>query len=281
MSDPQIIPFQNDHLGDAVRLSAGEGWPHRPDDWALVAAISRPFVARDGDRIVGTAFCTPYGEDVAMLNMIIVDATMRGRGLGRLLVETIIAEAGEREMRLVATEAGRPLYAKLGFVEGDSILQYNGEIGGIDRPAGCEDAGLQDWPAIIELDRVAFGGDRHSLFDRLQAHGKTVVMRERDGRISGFAVCRRFGRGFVVGPVVAQNLKAAQSLIATHLAGLAGSFVRIDTFATTGLASWLADKGLAHIGGGVAMTCGASAQPSPSSACRDVRTFALAAQSLG
>ena len=281
MPNPEILPFQDRHLPDAVRLSAQEGWPHKADDWALVAAISHAFVACEGEKTVGTAFCTPFGDDVAMINMIIVDATMRGRGLGRRLVERVMAEAGEREMRLTATEAGLPLYAKLGFVEDGQILQHQGKIAAIAAPEGVEDAAPGDWPAIVELDGAATGADRSSLFERLQAVGKAVVTRGAEGRVAGFAICRPFGRGYVVGPAAAADVHTAEGLIAAHLHRHQGSFVRVDTTAESGIAPWLAAQGLAHAGGGVAMTCRSKARGPLSPLRNEIRTFALAAQALG
>ncbi|MBP0616356.1 GNAT family N-acetyltransferase [Jiella mangrovi] len=281
MPDLQILPFQDGHLPEAVRLSADEGWPHRPEDWALIAEISRPFVACEGDRIVGTAFCTLFGDDVAMINMIIVDAAMRGRGLGRRLMETVMAEAGKRELRLTATAAGLPLYAKLGFVENGQILQHQGEIGAVAAPEGVEDAMPDDFEAIVKLDRAATGADRISLFERLRALGETVVTRGPEGRVSGFAICRPFGRGFVIGPVAASEPGTARRLIAAHLHRHPGRFLRVDTPAESGLAPFLADHGLAHAGGGTAMALGAEARAPQSSPSTKLRAFALAAQALG
>ncbi|MCB8840355.1 GNAT family N-acetyltransferase [Aurantimonas sp. VKM B-3413] len=278
MSDIQILPFTTGHLESAVALSRNEGWPHRAEDWALVAEISKAFVAAEGGRVVGTAFCTPFGSDLAMLDMIIVDGAMRGRGLGRRLVERVMAEAGDRSLRLVATEAGLPLYAKLGFVEDEQILQHQGEAAAVLRPQGVTEVASDDWPAIVELDRTAFGGDRTLLFEHLQAVGEAVVMRGEAGRIAGFAICRPFGRGFVVGPVVAPDAEAAKRLIAAYLHRHAGSFVRVDVPASSGLAPWLAENGLAHVGGGMKM---ASPVPRSAPSSNVVQTFALASQALG
>lgn len=42
-------------------------------------------------------------------------------------------------------------------------------------------------------------------------------------------MCREFGRGHVVGPIVASNDHDAIHLTAVHLKDLAGEFARVDT----------------------------------------------------
>ena len=56
--------------------------------------------------MVATTLLTPYGDDAATINMVVVDASMRGRGLGRSLMEEALAKAGERTCYLMATQEG-------------------------------------------------------------------------------------------------------------------------------------------------------------------------------
>jgi hypothetical protein len=48
-------------------------------------------------------------------------------------------------------------------------------------------------------------------------------------------MCREFGRGQVVGPLVAQNDQDAIHLTAAHLKNLTGQFVRVDTREKNGI----------------------------------------------
>lgn len=110
-----IQSFQPDHLDAAVELSRQAGWPHRKEDWALVLSISNGFVALENGRVVGTAMATLLGDGCATVNMVIVDEAMRGRGLGRRLMDAAIGATEKRECRLVATADGLPLYQKNGL----------------------------------------------------------------------------------------------------------------------------------------------------------------------
>lgn len=277
-----ILPMAAAHLPGALRLSQAEKWPHRIEDWSLILNLSKGLVAIDNDEIVATALTTPFGS-VATLNMIIVAERMRGRGLGRKMMVSVMRLIEPREWRLVATQDGLPLYEKLGFRETGRILQHQGIV---QAPADAEQlampgadglgmASLEDLPILVQLDERATGMGRTSLVSELLRVGKILAIRE-EGRIVAFAAVRPFGRGEVVGPVVAADAGHAHRLLGHILAERAGKFVRVDTEASTGLAPWLSERGLAHAGGGIAMRLG---PPVPDSG--PPYTFALAAQALG
>lgn len=280
MSEISLAPFVDAHLESAVVLSRQAGWPHRQEDWALLAQLSTGVVALDGSRVVGTAFCTPFGSQVATLNMIIVDEDMRGRGLGRQLMQAVMQAAGSRQMRLIATAEGLPLYEKLGFVRTGEIVQHQGTVTPQASQAGISWATPEDWAAVLALDLAASGLDRAGLFDLLFAQGRVAVRRSGE-TLTGFAVCRDFGRGKVIGPVVAQDAETAQALILFQAQAQIeidpDSLVRVDTPAASGLAPWLHELGMAHVGGGIAMRYGATDLPTHS----DFHIFALTNQALG
>ncbi len=266
----RITAFSEPHLEDALRLSQQVGWPHRRADWELVAALSNGVVARDGDRVVGTAFCTVFGDQAA-LNMIIVDAQMRGQGIGRKLMQAIIALAGGRRMALVATQDGLPLYEKLGFRAVGEVGQYQGPLARVPDPDdSVRCGGLADLDAMAAMDRDASGQDRCALLQRIAGSGSFFLSDQ------GFAMRRRFGRGKVVGPVIARDSAGAVALLTTALQGLGGAFLRVDTDPARGLVPLLEDLGLTYAGGGIAMRHGPDAG-TPT----DFTTYALASQALG
>ncbi|WP_349291512.1 hypothetical protein [Nitratireductor mangrovi] len=57
----------------------------------------------------------------------------------------------------------------------------------------------------------------------------TISILTHGGEIVGYSMRREFGRGFVIGPVVARNHQDAVHLTAVHLRKLQGRFVRVDT----------------------------------------------------
>ena len=266
--------FAPAHLDGAVRLSREAGWPHRAQDWRFNLDLGRGVVAVSQGEVVGTALAIPFGA-VAMTSMIIVDRRLRGRGLGRGLVERAMTLAAPDEWRLVATPEGLPLYEGLGFVAlGRTVLQQ-GPAGPVAAPEGVAWAEAADEADIAAVDAVAFGADRRRLVAALMACGRLAVIRE-DGAIAGYAALRAFGQGEVAGPVVARDAAAARQLLTFLFAARPGRLLRVDTPSDSGLGPWLAECGMTPLSEGIVMRRGAA--PAKLSA---VATFALAAQALG
>jgi predicted N-acetyltransferase YhbS len=272
-----LAAFGPQHLEGAYLLSQQANWPHRLEDWQIALALSTGFaaVADRSNRVVGTVLVTPYRDDAATINMVIVEKASRGRGLGRKLMDAALVLAGNRTLRLVATDEGVPLYTKLGFETTGEITQHQGFVRSITIPTGIREARPTDLPAITELDRIAYGADRASLISHLATIGSFAVL-ERAGGLAGFSAIRPFGRGEVIGPVVASETEDAKALIAHFLTPRAGAFVRLDTDTTTELGPWLAEQSLAHVGGGIAMR-----RPVVAASVPPFTTFALASQALG
>lgn len=273
----ELQDFGPGHIEGAVALSGQENWPHRPQDWHMALQLSSGAVALDDQgRVTGTILVTPYGMDCAMINMVIVDKRARGKGLGRKLMEQAFILAGGRPLRLVATTDGMALYEKLGFVPSGTILQHQGKVAELGAPNGVEAAVANDLPDIKEVDRDAYGADRQALIDALAERGQFAVIR-RNGALEAYAAIRPFGRGEVIGPVIAGSAEDAKALISFFASTRSSAFLRVDTDSRTGIADWLTEIGLAHVGGGVAMNRPArkaSEQARP-------KVYALANQALG
>lgn len=275
MNTPTLCSFGERHIPGAHALSQSVQWPHRPEDWALFLSLSQGAVALEGDRVIATALVTPFGQ-VATANMIIVDAPHRGAGLGRRVMQAAIELAQPREWRLIATKDGLPMYERMGFVAYGEIVQHQG-MATPEAPAGAlpDSATMTDLEALVALDTQATGMERAALYTTLLQLGGVHVLRE-GGSITALAALRDFGRGKVLGPVLARDQGDARALMAPLIASCAGRFLRVDAPVTSGLAPWFAAQGLAHAGGGVQMRLG---PPTPVSGPQQV--FALAAQALG
>lgn len=270
-SSLDIRPFGAEHIPGALALSRQTSWPHRAEDWALGLAVSQGVVAMDRDRVVGTASCSRFGT-VALLHMIIVDEAMRGKGLGRRLMAAVMAFGDGAEMRLCATREGQPLYENLGFRATHQILQHQGIAQTADPELRVWNGAVDDIACLADMDCAACGMERLGLLERIAAQGEVLLADD------GFALLRKFGRGHVVGPVVAKEDRTARALIAEAARRRAGNFLRIDLPEAAGLSEFVEALGLDPVGGGTAMV---RAPVSAPATAEEYTTYALVSQALG
>ena len=266
------------HLPQALALSQALQWPYRLEDWAFAVALGRGFAVEIDARLAGTALWWPYGQDHASAGMIIVAADAQRMGIGRTLMDAVLADAAGRSMILNSTREGFSLYKSLGFVESGQVHQHQAVLTQAPAPdpgSATRPFRAADLEAIRRLDHAASGMERGALIDALFGIGEVRVV-ERDGVVCGYGCARTWGRGVVIGPVVAETAAEARGLIAALAAPHAGRFVRLDVTSACGLSPWLEAIGLPQVDEVVAMTRG---EPPRSSG--QVTLFALASQSLG
>jgi hypothetical protein len=133
-----------------------------------------------------------------------------------------------------------------------------------------------DLPALRALDAASRGMPRDALIDELFRDADATVVLDHEGSACGMAMLRRFGRGHVIGPVVAPDAEGAKALIA-HLSGLnAGRFTRVDVDFDTGLAEWLETLGLLRVDAPTTMLRGPALAGAPGA-----RFYATVTQALG
>ena len=272
--------MQADDLGAAHALSLEVHWPHRLADWQLVFELGQGIVAERDGELVGAAMSWLWGPGHATLGLVIVDPRCRGRRIGFRMMQALLALLSGRSIWLNATQAGRGLYERLGFVRVGEVRQHQGTALSAPLVALAEGWRLRpsdhnDQASLIKLDALGRGMPRDHLLTGLLTQADTVVLDYAD-QARGFAMLRRFGRGLVIGPVVAPDAAGAMALIA-YLVGLsAGKFVRIDVDFDGGLTEWLESLGLLRVDMATEMLRGSI--PAGEAV---VRRFALVTQALG
>lgn len=277
-ASPPIRTLSADDLAQAHGLTQAVRWPHRVEDWRFALAMGEGFAVADGTRLLGTAMSWAFGPERGCFGLLIVAADQQGRGLGARLMGAALDALGPRAVQLHATPDGVSLYRRLGFADAGAIRQHQGVVGSIapaPLPAGMRlrPGETADLAALAMLDEAATAMQRGRVLSALHGAAETVVL-ERDGAALGFAMLRAFGRGEVIGPVVAPDAAAAWALVAHLLARRPGAFVRID-ITDFALSPFLAQAGLACVDEAPRMVRGT---PPPHGA---VRSYALVSQALG
>jgi GNAT superfamily N-acetyltransferase len=272
-------PMNENDLPAAHALSQAVRWPHRLEDWEFVYRLGTGFVAEVDGAVVGTGLLWKQGDQHGSLGMIIVSSQHQGKGIGRKLMNLVLEELGARCIVLNATAAGQPLYESLGFKATGTLHQHQGTMALVAPPAltpgeTVRAAQAGDMAKMIELANRGSGMGRDELLKQLLAEGAGAVL-ERDGEMIGFSTIRRFGRGQVIGPLVAPDSERAKALIAFWSGAFADSFVRLDVTGSSGLGDWLAQAGLAQVDTAVIMARnGVPAQD------HEVQQFAIISQAL-
>ena len=274
----EAVRLTADHLAQALALSQAIHWPYRAEDWAFALNLGRGYGIETDGRLVGTALWWPYGTDFASLGMIIVAEDAQRQGIGARLMNAMLADAAGRNIVLNSTQEGELLYTRLGFKPYGAVHQYQAVLGqapAIETSSPIRATTPDDRAALQALDQRAAGMDRTALLNALHPMADFIVT-EHDGQISGYACVRRWGRGVVIGPVIARDAADAKALIATLAARHVGDFVRIDVTRASGLSAWIEAIGLPQVGEVTTMALGSPPKGSP-----DATLFALSNQSLG
>ncbi len=241
LTDRNGVPFPPiRRLGPAdlkhcVALSIDRGWAPEQAKWALLLAAAEGFgvdAPGGGGRLAGAVVLARYAPDLASAGMMLVAGRYARLGLGSALMTHLLAAAGDATVTLFATDAGKPLYAKLGFrtVRSSAAFvggfrQAPGQPGG--ERAATRPAGDADMPAILDVDKAAFGADRGYLLRCLPAFAQRLRVLETPEGITGYAAAWRSGPVAVIGPVVAASAAGARRLIADLAAQVRGP-IRLD-----------------------------------------------------
>jgi GNAT superfamily N-acetyltransferase len=193
-SHMHVDPLRHEDLDDFLLIAASEGWicDRWEFDFLLAVFPAGCLVARlDGEAV---AFVTSVKyADSGWVGNLIVRRDLRRTGIGSLLLKevlAILAGAGTRTVWLTASEQGRPLSERLGFVACDAIKRWHGwgSAGECRRPAPVP------LTKIVELDRAGWGDRRETLLAATAGRGWV------EGDDHGFLVVQPHADGMQIGP---------------------------------------------------------------------------------
>jgi GNAT superfamily N-acetyltransferase len=150
--------------------------------------------AADGT-IVGAACCESFGA-TGWIGALGVAPGARKAGLGTSLTQAAtewLRGRGARTVLLFATEMGRPVYERLGFIAEGFATAWRGSAGSGPQRVALRTLREEDRPALAAADAAATGERRDAVLTALSP--LAGVAAERDGELAGWAVASRWGMG--------------------------------------------------------------------------------------
>lgn len=170
------------------------------------------------DRPAGTVGAVNYGT-FAYLGMMAVTKHAQHRGIGRALLDEILARLDEQGVPVTildATLAGRPLYQRAGFKVDDQVRQFVRweETPLPELSPNVRSFSSGDLPAVVDFDETIFGARRKAVLrEFLLDFPERAFVFEEQGVISGFLIAQEQK----IGPWVSGDLPAAQALLEAAL----------------------------------------------------------------
>ena len=198
-----------------MALKNAAGWNQTPVDWECLIDLQPDgcWVDEREGQIAGSTTVICYGTELAWIGMVLTLPSFRRRGIARGLIEQALEFCDRRSVRVAkldATDMGRPLYEKLGFVDEQPIERWQGVANHPGDFAGF------DFDAASALDRRAFGIRRN--IGRLAS-----ASTEHFGDARGYVLARPGSNAHFIGPCIAETPEVAGILVRSVLAQHAGS----------------------------------------------------------
>jgi len=191
----------------------------QPDGWLLALLDGQP---------VGVGGAVNYGP-FASIGSVGVRPEAQRRSVARALMERLLSwlqAAGCPVAVLVATEAGAPLYKRLGFVEDGATLVCRREgpgqeIATTSSPHDQSDSpyvstlNVADLPALVRFDAPIFGAARPAVLAAYTADdpARAFVVRDDAGELAGYLIAQ----GQTLGPWAARTPEDAEALLTRAL----------------------------------------------------------------
>jgi GNAT superfamily N-acetyltransferase len=202
-------------MSDAMVLVAEAGWNQIEADWRYMLANGRGYGIRDGGKLIASSMILSYPPRIGWIGMVLVAGSHRKRGYATRLLRNaidLITAAGLTPM-LDATPAGREVYRRLGFSDGEPIERWRGSGKG-----NGGHSNVVDLNAAAERDSRAFGADRRPLLAELASRPDAPCF-TRDGAV---LLGRRGRTATQLGPLLSDADDAAAAACAAAIAALSG-----------------------------------------------------------
>jgi GNAT superfamily N-acetyltransferase len=239
---PTDIPF-------GMHLVEQAGWNQLEADWqrALALAPFGCFVAVQDAKPLGTVTTCCF-DSIAWIAMVLVEASARNQGIGKILMNHAIGHLdslGMETLRLDATVFGKGLYEKLGFVDEYEVVRMNGIA---KAPGKANEEALlwtpdKPFQTLLDLD-FRITATRRAAFLQDLLRSDTFLHSVMDDGLA-YAGSRRGRNAVQLGPAVASTPEGGKLLCDAMLRRFEGLHVFIDSpLANEAALSWATANGL-------------------------------------
>jgi hypothetical protein len=157
--------------------------------------------------------CVAYDGSFGFPGQYIVQPEFRGHGYGLQIWRAGMAHLGTRNVGLDGVLAQQSNYERSGFAIAHHHIRYQGEGRG-QSPAGVVRLCAVPFEDVLAYDRGCFPAPRPTFLRAWLALPESVALGcLREGRLTGFGVAHRSVEGFKIGPLFADDLRAAELLL--------------------------------------------------------------------
>jgi GNAT superfamily N-acetyltransferase len=170
-------------------------YPRRSPHGAILVAEG------SGGAVVGVACCAVFATS-GWIGAVGVAPEARRRGLGAALTEAAVRwlrERGARTVLLYATEAGRPVYERLGFVAEERAVAWRG-VAGAAPPLSLSRLADTDRPRLRALDLAVTGERRDAVLDSIHPLAGVATAGGPHG-LAGWAIASPWGAGTAIAAI--------------------------------------------------------------------------------
>jgi GNAT superfamily N-acetyltransferase len=167
-------------------------YPRRSADGAILVAEGR------NNTITGVACCASFATSGWIGALGVAPEARRG-GLGTALTEAAVRwlrNRGSRTVLLYATEAGRPVYERLGFVAEERAIAWRG-VAGAAPPLDLQRLADPDRARLRALDQAVTGERRDAVLDSIQPLAGVFAPGGVNG-MTGWAIASPWGAGSAI-----------------------------------------------------------------------------------
>src|SRR2546426_12023033 len=205
----RIRRLEKRDIDAAIALTDLEAWGYTREDFRRLLALSPDgcFAAERDRRLAGVLTTTTY-DGLAFLGAVIVAPELRGKGVGKEMMEAALSHlrtTGVRTVRLNAYLNAIPFYERLGFHGEYEVIRWHASTTRGQRVRGIRPIRAEDLTGLARMDAKNFGPNRQALLARLASEfANTFLVAEPGGRPKGFIVGNPSGDSCEIGPWIVE-----------------------------------------------------------------------------